>query len=214
MNGTAQPGSSRKGPALRLAEAIRRVLQRISIWMGVAAGWVYVGAALFVTIDVLARRFLGTSSGGTTELSGYMLGFGITWGVAQAMVDRAHVRIDALVMRLPLFLRQVLHIVSLALLTMFMVVVAWSSLSVVEESMLFGTRDISVLAVPLVIPQVLWAFGLCFFALLLVMMLAECLCLLVARRGAEVDAMLRPRSYEEETEETLEALSRVEAGRS
>ncbi|WP_431281134.1 TRAP transporter small permease subunit [Humitalea sp. 24SJ18S-53] len=196
--------------ALRIATGLRRLLERIGGWMGVAAGWIYVGIAIFVTADVLSRRFLGTSSGGTTEVSGYMMGFGIAWGVAQAMTDRAHVRIDVLVMRLPLAARQLLHVFSLALLTLLMIVVAWSSIGVVEESILFDTRDISALAVPLVVPQSLWAFGLCFFALLLVAMLLESLCLLIAGRGAEVDAMLRPRSYEEETQETLIALSKVE----
>lgn len=49
--------------------------------MGDLAGWVYLLCACFITFEVISRRYFGFSSQGTTEISGYMLAFGITWGL-------------------------------------------------------------------------------------------------------------------------------------
>ena len=50
--------------------------------------------ALFITFDVVARRFFGFSSQATIELTGYALAFGIAWGLAHALATRAHIRVD------------------------------------------------------------------------------------------------------------------------
>ena len=76
----------------------------------------------------------------------------------------------------------------------------------VDESLLFGATDISILRTPLAIPQGLWAFGICVMMLLIVLMFVENLLLILAGRGAESEAMLHTRTYAEEVAETLEAV--------
>lgn len=88
--------------ANRLIDALARDMNR-------CAGWLFVLCALFVTFDVVARKFLGFSSQSTTELSGYMLGVGIAWGLAGALDARTHVRIDILIQKVPLRWRGYLH---------------------------------------------------------------------------------------------------------
>ena len=87
--------------------------------MNRCAGWLFVLCALFITFDVLARKFLGFSSESTTELSGYMLGVGIGWGLAGALERARHVRIDMLIQKLPPRIRGWLHWLALALLAVF-----------------------------------------------------------------------------------------------
>lgn len=185
---------------------VRRPIERVATFMSGCAGWAYIVAAIFISVDVTCRKFFGFNSGATTEISGYLLGFGITWGLAQAMVERAHIRIDMLVMRMPLGLRQFLHVGALLLLVALVAVVGWSATTVIEETRLFNAHDLSSLTIPLLLPQCLWAFGIGVFALLLVALLVECLGLIAAGDAAAIDLLLRPRESEEETKEALDAL--------
>jgi TRAP-type C4-dicarboxylate transport system permease small subunit len=187
------------------------MIERLGDAMGDAAGWVYLLCALLITFDVVSRKFLGFSSQGTTEITGYMLGFGITWGLAHALAMKAHIRVDVLVMHLPLWLRAYLHALALALLTSVSVFFAWRGWAVVVESWEFGAKDTSALSIPLILPQGLWALGLTAFCALTVVMLLEVILLLALGRRDGVDHLLGPRSIAEETEEVLEAAGLAES---
>ena len=196
-----------KQSAPDFAARVRRAFENVSRWMNRCAGWVYVGAAIFITADVLSRQFLGFSSKSTVELTGYLLAIGISWGLGFALVERVHVRIDVLINRLPLALRQYLHALALVLLAVFAGFLAWASIMLVLESIEFRATDLSPLSVPLAIPQGIWALGLCAFFLLTVLMVVEVALMLLKNDGEGVDQMLGARSYEEETEEALEAVA-------
>src|SRR3989442_3138335 len=116
-----------KKSALDFATRARGAFECVGRWMNRCAGWVYIGAALFITSDVLSRQFLGFSSKSTVELTGYMLAIGISWGLGFALIERVHVRIDVLINRLPLALRQYLHALALLLLAVFARYLAWAS---------------------------------------------------------------------------------------
>jgi TRAP-type mannitol/chloroaromatic compound transport system permease small subunit len=107
----------------RLVEAAsfcRRMVARLGTLMGYVAGWGFILCSVFITFDVLARRFAGFSSQATTELTGYTLAFGISWGLAHALSMRAHIRIDVLINYLPDRLRYLMHLLSLIALAVFM----------------------------------------------------------------------------------------------
>ncbi len=195
-----------RGPALRAATAARRVVAGLATVMGYAAGWGFVCCAVFITGDVLARAFLRVSSGATTEITGYALAFGLSWGLAYGLATRSHVRIDLLVNRLPSRLRVPLHLLALAALLGFAAVMANAAWDLVDESLLFGATDISLLRIPLALPQGLWAFGLVVFVVLAALMLVENLLLALSGDAAAVDANLSSRSYDEEAAEALEAV--------
>jgi TRAP-type C4-dicarboxylate transport system permease small subunit len=186
---------------------LRRAVDRLGAIMTAAAGWMLIVCAVFMTADVVGRNFLGVSSLATIEISGYMLAFGIAWGLAGALSQRHHVRIDVLVNRLPLGLRQYLHAMALLLLSVLAGFFAWSAIELVLESWLFRATDNSVLSIPLILPQGLWAFGICVLFLLTVLMVIEVLLLLIAGRSDAVDEMLGSRGYDEETEEALDAVA-------
>jgi len=174
--------------------------------MNYVAGWNYILCAAFITIDVLCRNFGGFSSSATTEITSYMLAFGIAWGLAHALATRSHIRIDVLVNRLPIGLRQYLHGFALLLLTGLSLFIAWCAWGLVGESILFNAKDTSALAIPLVIPQGLWAIGITMLAVFAVVLLLEVVCLLATGNAAEIDKLLGPRGYQEETQEALEAV--------
>lgn len=193
------------------AALCRRLVARLGTFMGYAAGWGFILCAAFITFDVLARRFLGFSSQSTTELTGYALAFGISWALAHALTCRAHVRIDVLINFLPPKIRYPMHLLSLAALAVFIGFVAKGAWELVDESLLFGATDISVLRTPLWIPQGLWTFGIVVFLVLILLMLAESTLLVLAGRGSEAEALLHQRTYDEEAAEALEAVGAVDA---
>jgi TRAP-type C4-dicarboxylate transport system permease small subunit len=185
---------------------MRRAASALAAFMNYVAGWNYILCAAFITIDVLCRNFGGFSSSATTEITSYMLAFGIAWGLAHALATRSHIRIDVLVNRLPIGLRQYLHAFALLLLTGLSLFIAWCAWGLVGESILFSARDTSALAIPLVVPQGLWAIGITMLAVFAVVLLLEVVCLLATGNAAEIDKLLGPRGYQEETQEALEAV--------
>jgi TRAP-type C4-dicarboxylate transport system permease small subunit len=189
-----------------MASALRRAVTMVATFMGIVAGWGFVLCAFFIAFEVLARAFLRVSTGSTVEISGYMLAFGLSWGLAHALAQRGHVRIDMLVNRLPRRARVPLHLLSLALLGVFVGFVAKGAWELVDESLLFNATDISALRTPLAIPQGLWAAGLIVFLILIVVMFVENLLLALAGDARQVERNLSSRSYTEEAEEALEAL--------
>jgi TRAP-type C4-dicarboxylate transport system permease small subunit len=194
---------------ISLISLVRGLLARLGTVMGYVAGWGFILCALFITFDVIARRFLGFSSQATTEITGYMLAFGIAWALAHTLSLRAHVRIDVLVNLLPARLRHPMHLLSLAALAVFVAFCAKGAWDLVDESLLFGATDISVLRTPLWLPQGLWAFGIVVFLALILLMLVENTLLVIAGRGAEAEANLHARTYDEEAAEALEAVGAV-----
>jgi TRAP-type C4-dicarboxylate transport system permease small subunit len=203
---SVQLASPRVEGELKFARAMRRVATTIAAFMNYVAGWNFILCAAFVTIDVLCRNFGGFSSSATTEITSYMLAFGVSWGLAHALATRSHIRIDVLVNRLPVGLRQYLHTFALVLLTGLSLFIAWCAWHLVDESIFFNAKDTSALAIPLVIPQGLWAIGITMLAVFAVVLLLEVSCLLVTGNAADIERLLGPRGYQEETQEALEAV--------
>lgn len=173
--------------------------------MSCVAGWLFVVCACFISFDVISRKFFGFSSQATVELTGYMLAFGIAWGLTDALTTRSHVRVDVLVMRMPPRLRAYMHALALVFLVFLNFFLVWRCWAVVNDAWLFGARDSSALRTPLIVPQGLWALGITVFFLLTVVMLLEVLVLLARGRREVVDRLLGPRTVDEETAEALEA---------
>lgn len=182
-----------------------RLIDVLARGMNRCAGWLFVLCALFVTFDVLARKFLGFSSQSTTELSGYMLGVGIAWGLAGALDARTHVRIDILIQKVPPRWRGYLHWLALASLAVFAGFLAYGAWHTTMESWDFRATDNSLLKTPLIIPQGLWLFGIGVFGAMAVLRVLEVALLLPRKDIAAIEHLTGPRSYVEEAQEALEA---------
>lgn len=191
---------------LRLATLLRRAVALLGTAMGILAGWGFVLCAFFIAFEVLARSVFKVSTGSTTELSGYALAFGLSWGLAHALTERSHVRIDMLINRMPQRARVPMHLLALLVLAVFIGFVAKGAYELVDESLLFNATDISLLRTPLAIPQGLWAAGLAVFFLLIVLMFVENLLLALCGDLRQVERNLTARGYDEEAQEALEAL--------
>src|SRR6266480_4534472 len=155
----------------RIMGAVRR-LSHWGLWFG---GALVLLAAVLIGIDVLVRKFLDRSIGGADELAGYSLAIGTAWGLAAALLDRAHIRIDSLYVLFPQKLRLALDVTALVLLVGFFALVGWHGLGVVSQSWTSGSRSQSALETPTVIPQALWIAGLMAFVAVGVLLLLAAL---------------------------------------
>ena len=173
--------------------------------MGDLAGWAYIVCALFITSDVITRRFFGFSSQGTTEISGYLVAFGIAWGLTHALTEKRHIRVEALLQKIPLRLRAYLHLVAILGLELITLVVTWRAWHVVLESWELGARDSGALSIPLVWPQVAWAIGISVFAVATTLTLLLTLALLASGDADGVDRLLGVREISEDVDEALDA---------
>lgn len=183
----------------RMIDALARLMNR-------CAGWMFILCAFFITFDVLARKFLGFSSQSTTELSGYMLGVGIAWGLSGALEARTHVRIDILIQKVPPRIRGYLHWLALATLAVFAGFLVYGAWHTTMESWDFKATDNSLLKTPLIIPQGLWLIGTGVFGVMAVLRVLEVALLLPRGDIDAIEHLTGPRSYIEEADEALEAI--------
>lgn len=127
-----------------------------------AGGWAMLLSAGLVTFDVITRKLFNFSIAGADEISGYVFAASTSGAFAYAVLSRANIRIDFIYQMLPAPVRRVLDIVSLCALTGLFGFIVWYALPIVSDSITFGSRSVTPLQTPLMIPQGIWLFGLCF----------------------------------------------------
>jgi TRAP-type C4-dicarboxylate transport system permease small subunit len=193
---------------LTAAEGIDRRLRTLARYMSELAGWSFLVGALFVTFNVISRRYLGFSSPAMVEITGYILAFGIAWGLANTFATKGHIRVDVLVNKLPLVARSLMHTLALSFLFAFSLLLAVRAVQLVSQSFVMGATDTSLLSVPLVIPQAAWCVGLVVFTITVAVTLARAGLLLFRGRFADVDALLGPIS---EVDEAAALVAELEA---
>ncbi|BCX18113.1 MAG: C4-dicarboxylate ABC transporter permease [Geminicoccaceae bacterium] len=161
MSAPATPGP-RRAAADRLEaglDAWLALARRIARPVARAGGLLILAAAFLVAAEVLLRGLFAVSLGGADELSGYALAIATSWGLAWVLVERGHVRVDALYTRLPGRLVALLDLLALLVLTGFLALLGQRAGLVLAESLAFDSRATTPLATPLWIPQSLWVAG-------------------------------------------------------
>ncbi len=176
---------------LALAERLSRIAVRV-------AGAVMLLAAALVGFDVLVRKLFSITLGGADELTGYAFAVGTAWALSFTLLQRGHVRVDALYSRLPLRVAAVLDLLSLLSLTVFVGYLTVRAHAVLGDTLLFATRATTPLATPLWIPQSLWLAGLALFIFTVVPLTLRVAIALAAGDLARVRALAGARSLEEE----------------
>jgi TRAP-type mannitol/chloroaromatic compound transport system permease small subunit len=154
---------------MNAARGIARGVDAVSVGFGYLAGAMYVVLAFFVTYDALARKWgahLGLPTTQVTdEISGYMLAFAATWGLAYALRSGSHVRIDVVFPYLTLRLKAVADFVALAVMALFAAAIAWKIWALVVDSWQSGLRSSTYLLTPLYVPQSILGVGFSLLAL-------------------------------------------------
>ena len=74
-----------------MLDGLRRLNRLIAILVGI----LLLACTAFVLLDIVMRQ-MGSSLGGTDEISGYVMAIATAWGMGFTLIELGHVRIDLL----------------------------------------------------------------------------------------------------------------------
>ena len=147
-----------------MAETILARLRRVNHWIAILVGVLLMACVLFVLADIVLRR-MGSTLGGTDEISGYVMAIATSWGMAYALSELGHVRIDILRTRCRQRARVLFDLVALLALAGVITMIAARCWPVLERSLANGSRANTPLETPLALVQAPWFAGWIWFAL-------------------------------------------------
>ncbi|MCY4290030.1 MAG: TRAP transporter small permease [Aestuariivita sp.] len=175
----------------KLSEAV----SRLAVWVG---GISILAVTFLISAEVLLRKFFNISTGGADELSGYALAICFSWALSFTVLRRAHVRIDALYMRLPALTRPYVDFISIFSLTIFAIVLTYFCVQIVLDTIELGARSNTTLGTPLWIPQVLWLVGLLLFSCTCTLLSLLSISALIKGDKLRVHSLIGSRTTDEE----------------
>lgn len=146
-----------------MARKFMLFLRRLNRGIAILVGVMLLGCAGFVLLDVITRQ-LGSSFGGTDEVSGYAMAIATSWGMAFTMLELGHVRIDLLRSRFASRGRVLMDLFSMLVMTVVISVVAVHCWPVVANSIANNSTANTPLATPLPWVQLPWFAGWTWFA--------------------------------------------------
>ncbi len=148
-----------------MAEKLLLTLRHINRRVAIAVGMLYFACAAIVLVDIILRQ-LGSSLGGTDEISGYVMAIGVAWGMAFALLELSHVRIDFLRSLAATKIRIIFDLVSMLIFAATVSIIAVQSWPVVAKSIKNGSTANTPLETPLAWVQVPWLAGWVWFAIM------------------------------------------------
>lgn len=178
-------GEALAAPVMKISGALRAINRAIALVCGVAL----LAAVVLILMEVAGRRWPALRVGGADELSGYVMAGLATWGFSYALVDRAHVRIDLLYMKLTGPGRAWFDIVAMASVAFVAVLVSYYAWDVLGKSLARGSRSNTPMAVQLWIPQAIWFAGWVWLTISSTVLLASLLLLSIARRWSAISGL-------------------------
>lgn len=145
--------------------SVARAVAPLARLLALIAGYMLLGVALLVTVEILGRRFFGISLQGGDELGGYMLAILAAFGFSYTLLERAHTRVEIVIERVGPRTQAVMNIFSAWCIALMAVFMAWRSWGALMESIEYKALSGTPLMTPLWQPQSIWVAGLLFFAM-------------------------------------------------
>lgn len=172
-----------------MEDNLLRTLRRLNQSIALLTGVLLMGCAALVLADIVLRQ-LGSSFGGTDEISGYVMAIATSWGMAFTLLELGHVRIDILRRRTGQIGRAVFDLFSMLVLTGTVTLIAYKCWPVLARSLDNGSRANTPLETPLAWVQAPWFAGWVWFAVMAWLTFIAALLLIVKGRFADADAAI------------------------
>lgn len=147
-----------------MEENVLKTLRKWNRWIAILTGVVLLACAGTVLLDILLRR-MGSSLGGTDEISGYVMAIATSWGMAYTLLELGHVRIDLLRGRTGRLGRSLFDLFALAVMAGTVTLIAVRSWPVLARSLANSSRANTPLETPLAMVQAPWFAGWVWFAI-------------------------------------------------
>jgi len=174
--------------------ALRHINRRIALVVGA----VLVVTIVFILLDITLRQF-GASFGGSEEISGYVMAGVASWGLAFALMEQAHVRIDFVRLKFRSRGRALMDLIAILALAATSSIIAIHAWAVLSKTLARGSTANTFLETPLWIPQSVWFSGWVWFAVSSCLMALLTATLLLKRDLKRLDSIVGTRG-ETETE--------------
>ncbi len=146
-----------------MAQQTLSMLRRVNKIVAVLIGILLLICAGSVLLDIVLRK-MGSSFGGTDEITGYVMAISTAWGMGYAMLELAHVRIDFLRGQVNRVGRSLMDLFAMLVLSATISVIAIRCWSVLETTLANGSRANTPLETPLALVQIPWFAGWIWFA--------------------------------------------------
>lgn len=146
-----------------MEENVLNKLRRWNRWIAILTGVVLLACAGVVLLDILLRG-MGSSFGGTDEISGYVMAIATSWGMAYTLLELGHVRIDILRGRTGRIGRSVFDLFAMAMMAGTVTLIAVRCWPVLARSLDNSSRANTPLETPLALVQAPWFAGWVWFA--------------------------------------------------
>jgi len=179
-------------------------MNTVSKILGCAFGYLCLGLSVLVSADIILRKFFGTSLQGADELGGYVLAIGSSLAFCVALIGRNHMRIDLLHYKLPAPIQGLLNWLSISLIAAFALLLSWTTLGIVQETLEYHSTAPTPWATPMIYPQGIWYVCLTIFAVVATVYAVRASRLFLAGRIAELNEAFQPKAAREELQEELE----------
>ena len=173
-----------------MADALLTGLRRLNGWVAMIVGIMLLACAGFVLLDIILRQ-IGSSFGGTDEISGYAMAIATSWGMAYTMLELGHVRIDLLRSRLAAGApRALMDLFSMLVMTGVITLIAWKCWPVVASSIANQSTANTPLETPLPWVQIPWFAGWAWFAICAWLTLLAAVLLMLQGRAEETEGAI------------------------
>jgi len=180
-----------------MPQATLDLLRRLNRGVAILTGIVLLVCAAFVLLDIVMRQ-LGSSLGGTDEISGYVMAIVTSWGMGYALLELAHVRIDIIRSRVGQLGRSLFDLFAMLVMTGAVSLIAFKCWPVLERSIANLSRANTPLETPLWIVQLPWFAGWIWFALVSWLTLLAALGLVVKGEFGKAEAAIGAFGEEEQ----------------
>lgn len=181
-------------------ESLPQRISRILAWC--AGGIVLFGCSFLITIDVITRFLFKRGMVESFEISGYALAACIGLGLAFTVTSKANIRVDILLDVLPGRVRVVCDIIAAVALALIAAALAWFAYGTLAQSSAMNAKSVSLLQVPMVIPQGIWCIGIAWFACMAILIPIQAVARLIAGDRAGFDALIGSLRVTEEIEQS------------
>jgi TRAP-type mannitol/chloroaromatic compound transport system permease small subunit len=141
--------------------------------MGYLCGTMFLLLALFITYQVIARKFNFVMAPGMDLMSGYTMAMASTWAFSYALRTGSHVRIDVLLPFMSTRVRWWADQTALASIVFFIGVTSWKTWEMVMKSYDIGAVTNTYPLVPLWVPQTFVAIGFSMMAFTAIHMMLD-----------------------------------------
>lgn len=123
------------------------------------------GMGVAVAYEILARTVLGEPTVWSQEISIYLLIAVAFLGLAPTLASDEHIRIDLFTRRLGSRVSRALRAAAMLAIATYAAVAAYGGIEIVRHSVRFGRRSLTLLGVPVWIPQMLVPIGMALLCL-------------------------------------------------